>query len=129
MTASMNYSQVLNQVLRQGDMTLNPNNMKAYTGDGYGVAKNRRHEVKLSLSGDSGELQGHFNAILADIRFKAASMGCYIGLWIDSGILYFDVTEVIHSRDRAIKVGYMRKQLAIWDFKAMQAIETTRKAV
>jgi hypothetical protein len=123
----MNTSQLLNQVLRQGGATIKPSNLTSYTGAGYGIAISKVYERIIPLSGDAKELQGRFNEALSELRFIAASHGYYIGAWIDGGRLYLDVTEIVHSLNKAMFLGFGRNQLAIWDFKAKQAIELNRK--
>jgi hypothetical protein len=118
----MNTSQLLNQILRNGGITVKPN-LVEYTGKGYGIAISKRFEKIIDLSGDSGQLQALFNEALTELRFVAHSRGAYIGAWLDSGKLYLDVSEVLDSKAKAIDLGLRRGQLGIFDFGNMTTID------
>jgi hypothetical protein len=123
----MNTSQLLALILKQGGATIKPKSLELYTGQGFGVAVSKSYERIIPLAGDSGDFQGAFNSTLTELRFLALSRGLYIGAWIDNGKLYLDLSEVVQGESYARHLGYMRKQLAIWDFTKMQSIDTSRR--
>lgn len=52
--------------------------------------------------------------------------GAHIGGWTDSatGITHLDISQNIVDRNRAIKSGVKRNQIAIWDVKKQREIKT-----
>lgn len=45
-----------------------------------------------------------------------------LGVWIDNGKAYIDVSEHIATKREAMKAGKARKQLSIWSWKAGEAL-------
>lgn len=48
--------------------------------------------------------------------------GEHLGIWIDNGKAYIDLSEHIATKKQAMKAGKERKQLSIWNWKAGEAI-------
>lgn len=46
----------------------------------------------------------------------------YLGIWIDGGRAYVDMSERINNRVHALKVGRDRKQLSVWAWKKGEAV-------
>lgn len=46
----------------------------------------------------------------------------HLGIWIDNRKVYIDCSEHITTKREAMKLGKMRKQLSIWNWKAGEAI-------
>ena len=46
----------------------------------------------------------------------------YLGIWIDKGKAYIDISERISNYKHALKVGKDRKQLSVWAWKKAIAI-------
>ena len=46
-----------------------------------------------------------------------------LGIWIDKGKAYIDISERISNYKHALKVGRDRKQLSVWAWKKAIAIE------
>lgn len=49
-------------------------------------------------------------------------VGSCLGVWIDNGKAYIDQSAKIDNKRMALKVGKQLNQLAIWDWKAGEAI-------
>lgn len=45
-----------------------------------------------------------------------------LGIWIDGGKAYIDISEHIATKREAMKLGKARNQLSIWNWKASEAI-------
>lgn len=56
-------------------------------------------------------------AILADMPSTAN-----LGIWIDGGRAYVDISERITNRAHALKVGRERKQLSVWAWRKGEAV-------
>lgn len=74
----------------------------------------------VSLEGAESQVQGdNYNAIIKAIEEKQElikdSSDLYIGLWLDSGIMYIDISINILDRAEALEFAKYNKQLAIYD--------------
>ena len=56
-------------------------------------------------------------AILADMPSTSN-----LGIWIDGGRAYVDISERIANRAHALKVGRERKQISVWAWKKGEAV-------
>ena len=45
-----------------------------------------------------------------------------LGIWIDGGLAYVDISERIANRAHALKVGSERKQISVWAWKKSEAV-------
>lgn len=86
---------------------------------------------------ESEEKEGYFISILGyekiikiedikewiDIYKNKLLNNEYIGLWIDKGLLYIDITIHLKSKVRAIEKGIKNKQFAIYDIKNNKSID------
>lgn len=74
----------------------------------------------VSLEGAESQVQGDdYNAIIQAIEEKQAiikdSKDLFIGLWLDNGIMYVDISINIIDKVEALEFGKYNKQLAIYD--------------
>lgn len=76
-------------------------------------------------------LNGDFKALKSDIlKYQAIIKkykNIYIGLWIDNGLIYLDISKHYNSKKRAIQAGIQNDQLAIYDIKKGDSIDLTKK--
>jgi hypothetical protein len=63
-----------------------------------------------------------FNSVLKYYQQIAKVKNAYIGLWIDDGFLYYDLSKNAKSRAAAIKKAIAFNQLAIFDYKNKETI-------
>ena len=88
-----------------------------YNGKGYAVSlpgnETKVIESDLDLS--------RFASLLAEYAPKLGS-NKYLGAWLDQGVFYFDVSEIVPDKDTAIKLGKARNQLAVFSFDSFQSI-------
>ena len=72
---------------------------------------------------------GDYKALKADImKYKnivAKYKNLYIGLWIDNGLIYLDISKHYNSKKRAIQSGIDNDQLAIYDIAKNKSIYLT----
>lgn len=76
-------------------------------------------------------LNGSYKALESDIiKYQAIIKNyknLYIGLWIDNGLIYLDISKHYSSKKRAIQAGIQNDQLAIYDIKKGESIDLTKK--
>lgn len=87
----------------------------------------------VSLPGHERKLQRYKGGVIArnfiawyaeQKRAELAVPGRYLGAWIDEGDLYLDITEVHAEFAEAVRLGYERNQLAIYDLGRGEEIST-----
>jgi hypothetical protein len=88
---------------------------------GYGVSL-PGHEVRVDTSVPRTLFSQEIRKYAESKRAELAVPGRYLGAWLDNGILYLDITEVVAERATAERLGYDRDQLAIWDFARSEEI-------
>jgi hypothetical protein len=65
-----------------------------------------------------------FEAIEQDLKalIKRVRTTEFIGLWLDNGIIYIDISRVIQSKENALKLAKEQNQRAIFDIKNNKVI-------
>lgn len=64
-----------------------------------------------------------FNAIVRGYMYNVfGSQVDFVGLWLDNGKLYFDVSTLVRNLDDALQLGKSNEQLAIFDNENKQVI-------
>ena len=100
----------IKRIIKNGGATLTKDLKTASLTSGYMV----------SLEGAESQVRGDdYNEIIKAIESKQEIIkdrdNLYIGLWLDSGIMYIDVSINIINKVDALEFGKYNKQLAIYD--------------
>ena len=100
----------IKKIIKNGGETLTKDLKKASLNNGYMV----------SLEGAESQVKSDdYNAIKKALEEKQAiiqdSKNLYIGLWLDGGIMYIDLSINIKDKVEALEFGKKNKQLAIYD--------------
>lgn len=53
---------------------------------------------------------------------KVVPQGHNLGIWIDKGKAYIDISKTYKRKGYAVKVGNKNNQISIWDWQAQEAI-------
>ena len=53
---------------------------------------------------------------------KTVPQGYNLGIWIDSGKAYIDISKTYQRKGYAVKIGNKNNQISIWDWQAQEAI-------
>ena len=103
------------QTIKQNNgATLNSNLSPVTLKTGYQVSKRDLLAVDAStLSMDMLEMVK---------RQQQPKRGEYIGVWIEAGKAYIDISKRIASRKAALQAGRDYNQISIWDWKKQKAI-------
>ena len=96
------------KIIRDGGATLNGDGFPVHYSRGYQVS--RRDCYVLDVS-NVGRILRAVNRLLR--RSKA---GDFVGVWIDGGRAYIDISERVERLGDAIRVGLERKQKSIYDW-------------
>lgn len=95
-------------IIRNGGATLDKN--------GDAVQFSRGYQVSLkdcfTLSAENlGAVVKAIKSVLNRIQHES---GKFCGVWIDSGLVYIDISENIKSREKALHVGKARHQISVY---------------
>ena len=103
---------MIKKILKNGGATLDYNYNNFNSKDGFMVSLDS-YEAKVDID--------NIEAIKKEIETKKEIAkkikGAYIGLWLDKGLVYIDISKHIIDYNRALEVARNNKQLAIYDLK------------
>lgn len=102
---------LINNIILNGGGTFNKNFEPVKFGGGFQVGK------KNILTGRIEELENE--DILKNIKLNA---GEFLGLWLEKGILYIDISEHIEDLEHAKIIGQTRKEISIFDWAHEECI-------
>lgn len=63
------------------------------------------------------EIEQDLKALIKRVRATE-----FIGLWLDNGIIYIDISRVIQNKEKALKLAKEQNQRAIFDIKNNKVI-------
>lgn len=106
----MENNNIIETIKENGGMTLGLNASKGYMVSLYGYEFTTKNE---------DEVLKKINEYKKIIENKA---GCYVGVWLEDGLYYIDVSILIDNFNEALEVGKKNKQLAIYDLKNNNSI-------
>ncbi len=98
----------LRKIIENGGATLDKNGNAVDFRSGYQVS--RRDCYTLNIE-NIGEILAAVNGLLSEI-----GAGEFVGLWVDSGFIYIDISERVERLSAAIVAGIERKQKSIFDW-------------
>jgi len=106
--------QTLRQHIKNGGCTVDKNGDTVQRSNGYQCSVN---DVAILSAVD-------YNGILKTVNklLKTIKTGEYVGLWVDGGKCYIDISICIRKYKTALTVGKKLKQLAIFDWNKKQCI-------
>lgn len=103
----------IKSIIKNGGATFNKNGNRIKLKTGYQVSKKDLVIIDL-LS---------FNKfILKELLKKLTSRGEYLGVWIDCGKVYVDISCRIATKQAAMKKGKELKQLTILRWKDLECL-------
>ena len=98
-------------IIKNGGATLDKHGEAITFNRGYQVSK--KDCFILSVK-NVDKITEAVNEILRRIAHEE---GSYCGLWVDNGKIYADISELIKSEKKAVKIGKARKQISVYDWK------------
>lgn len=99
------------EIVRQGGATLNKNGEAVNFRDGFQVSKKDCYKISAE---SLNEIKKAIKTVLKRISHES---GLYCGVWVDSGLVYIDISERIKSRKKALNVGKARHQISVYDWQ------------
>ena len=100
------------EIVRQGGATLDRSGEAVNFRDGFQVSKKDCYKINAE---SLNEIKKAIKTVLKRISHES---GLFCGVWVDSGLVYIDISERIKSRKKALNVGKARKQISVFDWRA-----------
>lgn len=98
----------LQAIIKNGGATLNNNGESVHFIRGYQVSKKDCYTLEVR---NVNKILKAVNSLLDTI-----TAGEFVGLWVDNGLIYIDVSECIERLSVALPLGIARKQKSIYDW-------------
>lgn len=95
-------------IIRSNGATLNSNGDSVNFAKGFQVSKKDCYILKVS----------NINKILTAVNklLNGIKKGEFVGLWVDDGKIYIDISERIKNLKKALAIGKARHQISIFNW-------------
>lgn len=119
-TADTRAERILTQFVEKGRYNFNKNG-RAIKPKAIGYIVSQDKGIKVI---DKPLEHLNFEEIEQDLKalIKRVRATEFIGLWLDNGIIYIDISRVIQSKENALKLAKEQNQKAIYDLKNKKTI-------
>lgn len=104
----------LKRIIANGGATLNSDGAEVSFNDGYQVSKRDCYIIAVERV---NLICKKTNALLQTLK-----KGDFVGLWIDGGRVYIDISVRIRKQEKAERIGRSLKQLAVYDWSVGECI-------
>lgn len=98
----------LKNIIKNGGATLNKSGESVNYNRGYQVSKKDCYTLTIK---NANKILRAVNGLLDTIK-----AGEFVGLWVDNGLIYIDISERVERLSAAISIGIERKQKSIFDW-------------
>ena len=109
----------LDEIVKNGGATLDTTLKPVKLERGYCVSL-EGHEVLLNLN--DPKIKELARETMKMQAVKARKLGAYVGAWVDGGKLYLDISKIVLGRQKAMKLGRLNHQLAIYDNEKAESV-------
>lgn len=108
----------LERYINDGGVTLDMDAIPVSFDSGYQVAQ-RAGETIINAQ----DVDAVYSAVRERLDYiNRDDWFAFVGLWIDNGMAYIDISYHIKDKDDAIEVGIREKQLSIYDWNMQDCI-------
>lgn len=98
----------LKTIIENGGATLDKNGAPVVFGRGYQVS------VKDCFTLSVKNIDMIYNAVKKILRRIEKESGRFCGIWVDSGLVYIDISENIKNRAKALHIAKARHQKSVY---------------
>lgn len=113
--------QRLDEIIARGGASLTKALEYAILDSGYLVSVPSKYAKVLTINDDYDMMIKSIEDMTNEINVDG--LGAYVGLWVNDGKLYIDLSVQFNDRQVAINIGREFKQKAIYDVALDKAIE------
>lgn len=128
----MNYRKIFASLNETGGASFKPDTNILNPQSGYMVALKGHEEIwsiPTSLEGFKQMIKDYIADHYTTMQLKGQANNIYVGLWVNNGVLYVDLSERFAFKQPAINAGIARNQIAIWDCENKTEINTQQPVV
>ena len=104
----------IKSIIRNGGATLNKNNERVTMKSGYQVSK-----CDLLIIPVAELTKDLLNSLIST---HLVSRGDYLGVWIDGGMAFVDVSRRVATKRDAMQLGKELKQLSVLKWSTMECL-------
>ena len=97
-------------IIANGGATLDRNGASVNFKNGYQVSRKDCYTLNAEKLNDVKK------AVEKVLNRIAKEKNLFCGVWVDSGLVYIDISERIKSLKKALRVGKARKQISIFNW-------------
>ena len=110
----------------KGGATIDPSKsgQKANVRKGFAVSTELEHERQVPLKYWTPQTAAQYAKDKADVLSKP---GNKIGSWVDKGTVFYDVSTVVDTAEKAAELGRAHKQLGFFDLEKKQTVRLMKK--
>lgn len=103
------------KIIENGGATLNRKGEAVSFSRGYQVSKKDCYKITVE----------NVDKIAEAIKELLNSIGKndFVGVWVDNGAVYVDISENIKNRSKALHVGHARKQKSVFEWSTGLCVE------
>jgi len=108
---------IYQHVMEHGGITIEPSTRTPIKpSEGYFVSL-EGHEKRFSIIEDEYIFQAYLDRHIDRARHyeRTTGVNAYVGLWLNDGEIFFDVSLLIKDYPTALEFGNLNNQLAIFD--------------
>lgn len=102
----------ISNIIANGGATLDRDGASVNFKNGYQVSRKDCYTLNAEKVND---VKKAVEKVLNRIGHES---GLFCGVWVDSGLVYIDISERIKSRKKALNVGKARKQISIFSWSS-----------
>lgn len=102
----------ISNIIANGGATLDRDGASVNFKNGYQVSRKDCYKINAE---SLNEIKKAIKTVIKRISHES---GLFCGVWVDSGLVYIDISERIKSRKKALNVGKARKQISVFDWRA-----------
>lgn len=106
--------QTLLQIIKNGGATLNSRGHRVDYASGFQVSLKDLHIIDLK---NIDKILEVINSELAKIK-----KGSCLGLWVDDGKMYIDLSFNIKQFKKAVEIGKQKNQISVFDWSTKKCI-------
>lgn len=114
---------IIDKAMSKGGITLDYYKQEPALYNGYMVSIEGFEKTFTISDLNIEEIENAFTEYTNIIKGKKH---LYVGLWIDKGLIYLDISKHIKTRHQAVTMGINNKQLSIYDIKNDAYISLTK---
>lgn len=101
----------VSNIIENGGATLDRNGASVNFKSGYQVSRKDCYKINAE---SLNEIKKAIKTVLKRISHES---GLFCGVWVDSGLVYIDISERIKSRKKALNVGKARHQISVYNWQ------------